>query len=446
MTSETSLTVEERIRQLLQHLGIRQAHVAGQSPEDWTGLATTLPELCASLTLVGPPALDPHAVGRLASRLLVVNGDQGPRAEKVRRAVEGVPGAQLVTLRDYAILGWTDVVADRTEEIGSAMLQFLAHTPPSALGEMTPATAGNGEVAGIAYRIRGAGPPLVLLPLGLFPSQWDPLVSRLSEQYCTITLGGAALGMVAMLESRGRAAGYWAMVRTLLAEVHLRPGESIVEVGCGSGVLTRGLAHSTRGTNRIIGVDINRYLLREATALAEKEGLADTIAFQEGHAHALPFPDQSVDVTLSVTVMEEVDADQMLGEIVRVTKPGGRVAAIVRACDRPFLMNLPLRPALHRKVEEPGGWAPGAEARGCADASLYRRFQQAGLTQVQMFPQWAAFDRSAAVVIQFLQNRLLPTLSPEEAQEWRRARAQAEAEGTFFIAWPHHCAVGIRPS
>jgi hypothetical protein len=74
MTPETSLTVDERIRQLLQHLGIRQAHVAGQSPEDWTRLATTLPERCASLTLVGPPALDPHAVGRLASRLLVVRG------------------------------------------------------------------------------------------------------------------------------------------------------------------------------------------------------------------------------------------------------------------------------------------------------------------------------------------------------------------------------------
>ena len=62
-----------------------------------------------------------------------------------------------------------------------------------------------------------------------------------------------------------------------------------------------------------------------------------------------------------------------------------------------------------------------------------------------MFPQWAAFDRSATVVIQFLQNRLLPTLSPEEAQEWQRARAQAEAEGTFFIAWPHHSAVGTKP-
>jgi SAM-dependent methyltransferase len=375
MAITTDLPTEERLVQLFQHLGIRQAHIAGVSPEDWAGLATTHPERCASLTLVGPPAVDPQAVGRLATRLLVVNGDQGARAERVRRDVERIAGAQVVTLHDYAILGWTDVVADRTEEIGSAMLRFLARRPPSTPGETVPPTEGDGEMAGIAYRIRGTGPPLVLLPLALFPSQWDPLVSRLSEQYCTITLGGAALGMVAMLESRGSAAGYWAMVRTLLAEVHLRPGESLVEVGCGSGVVTRGLAHSTRGAHRIVGVDINRYLLREATALAEKEGLADTIAFQEGHAHALSFPDQSVDVTLAVTVMEEVDADPMLGEMVRVTKPGGWVAALVRACDRPFLMNLPLQPALHRKVEDPSGWAPGAETRGCADASLLRRFQ-----------------------------------------------------------------------
>jgi hypothetical protein len=201
-------SVEERIRQLLQHLGVRQAHFAGQSPEDWTGLATTNPDLCASLTLVGPPVVDPNTVGRLASRLLVFNGDQGPRAEKVRRAVESLPGAHLVTLRDYAILGWTDVVADRTDEIGSAMLQFLARTNPSECGAMALPAAGDGEVAGISYRIRGTGPPLVLLPLGLFPSQWDPLVPRLSEQYCTITVGGIELGMVANLESRGHAAGY----------------------------------------------------------------------------------------------------------------------------------------------------------------------------------------------------------------------------------------------
>jgi len=270
-------------------------------------------------------------------------------------------------------------------------------------------------------------------------------VPQLSEQYCTILLGGAELGMVAVLESRGLAAGYLGMVRHLMEEAQLQPGETVVEVGCGTGVLDRWLAHYTRGENRITGVDINSYLLREGTTLAQKEGLEGVIQFREGNAEGLPFPDAHFDVSMSVTVMEEVDANKMLAEMVRVTKPGGRVATIVRACDRPFLINLPLRAALQRKVEEPSSWAPAAGPLGCADASLYRRFHDVGLTQIKMFPQLATLDASATVFMQFLQGLLLPTLSQEEAQEWQTARAQAEAEGTFFIAWPHHSAVGTKP-
>src|SRR5207247_828792 len=109
----------------------------------------------------------------------------------------------------------------------------------------------------------------------LAPSQWEPLVPLLSERYCTITLEGAALGAVAILESRGRAVGYLQMVRTLLDETQLHPGESVLEVGCGTGVLDRWLAQRTRRAHCITGVDINPYLLQEAKALARREGLED---------------------------------------------------------------------------------------------------------------------------------------------------------------------------
>jgi len=128
--------------------------------------------------------------------------------------------------------------------------------------------------------------PLVLLPLFLAPSQWEPLIPRLSEKYRTITLGGIELGAVTILESRGRAVGYLQMVRTLIDETRLRPGETVLEVGCGTGVLDRWLAHDTGGAHRIVGVDINRYLLQEAGALSRKEGLEDTIEYREGSAEA----------------------------------------------------------------------------------------------------------------------------------------------------------------
>ena len=72
MTRETALPVEERILQLLQYLGIDQAHFAGRTPGDWTGLATTYPGRFSSFTLVGPGVIAPDTVTRLASRLLTV--------------------------------------------------------------------------------------------------------------------------------------------------------------------------------------------------------------------------------------------------------------------------------------------------------------------------------------------------------------------------------------
>jgi SAM-dependent methyltransferase len=216
----------------------------------------------------------------------------------------------------------------------------------------------------------------VLLPLSLVSSQWDPLLSSLSARYQTVALGGPELGFMATLESRGRSAGYLGMVRRVLDAVQLRPGEVVLDVGCGSGVLDRWLARSTARANRIVGVDRNRYLLREATALITQEGLTDVIAVREGNAEALPLPHNHVDVAMSYTVLEEGDADRMLAEMVRVTKPGGRVAVMVRAMDVPWVVNVPLRPEVKTKAEIPRGFVG---PRGCADVSLYRRFHQAGL-------------------------------------------------------------------
>jgi len=323
------------------------------------------------------------------------------------------------------------------------MLEFLSRFTAPGAARSVPLPESEGEVAGISYRIRGVGPPLVLLPLFLTPSQWEPLVPALSERYCTLTLGGTALGAVAILEGRGHAIGYLQMVRTLIKEAELRPGEAVLEIGCGSGVLARWLVRRTAGRNRITGVDINPYLLREAKALARQEGLEGAIEFRDGNAEELPFSDNSFEVVMSVTVIEEADADRMLAEMVRVTKPSGRVAVIARALDMAFPMNLPLSASLKAKVEAPGVIGQ-VSPQGCADASLYRRVRQAGLTQVKMLPQLTAFDGADPTVLQFLEGALLPKLNQDEVREWLAARAEAEAMGTFYMTWPHHCAVGTK--
>jgi SAM-dependent methyltransferase len=432
--------VEASLAELLDHLGIAAAHFAGRSVADLQGFAARHPERIASLTLLCPAVLDTRTLAPLAGRLLVVTGDHGPGARRVEAGLADLPEAATVVLGDYAGPTWANLALERGDSIAAAMHEFLAR------GDGLPAVGlpgEDGEIAGISYRVRGAGAPLVLLPLDLSPGQWEPIIPALSARYCTITLGGALLGSVASLEERGRS-GYIAVVRALLDALAIVPGESVLEVGCGSGVIMRELARRTAGANSLIGRDMSAYLLGEARALARHAGLIDHIDFGEGRAEALPLADGAVDVALSSTVFEEGDADVMLSEIVRVTRPGGRVGIVVRAVDMPFWVNLPLDPALKAKVDAPGVIGGGVAPKGCGDASLYRRLHALGLTGLKCFPQLVSVVPGSERIERY-QQQILAALSPAEAERWHQAVAAAEGDGTFFIAQAYHCAVGTKP-
>ncbi|HWX78149.1 MAG TPA: methyltransferase domain-containing protein [Candidatus Acidoferrales bacterium] len=440
MATEAELRVEERIFQLVQHLGLKQAHFAAREFEEFDGLARVHPEIISSLTLVCPPrTLKADSLRALGDRLLCFYGGKGPNAAIVRESLATLPEAMRLCLQDYLDFNWADIIADHTDFIGTAMLYFLSRIDQeSELQSVAPASS-EGEVAGIRYRIQGSGPPLVLLPLVLAPSQWEPLQSRLSERYCTVVLGGAELGGVRQLEARGRSVGYRRVLERFLTELELKPSETILEVGCGSGVFTRLLAQRTEGANSITGLDINRYFLGEASLLARKEGCADVVEFREGSAENLPFADNSFDVGVSVTVTEECDAERMVVELARVTRPGGRVGVMVRAEDMPSYVNAPVRAELKTKMEIPRG---NVAAKGCADGSLYRRFSATGLSAIKMFPQLATF-RLDEPHGKRMEAGIVAALSDIEAEEWRAVRQSVDARELFF-ARPFHCAVGTK--
>jgi ubiquinone/menaquinone biosynthesis C-methylase UbiE len=441
MITEAMRPIEACLIDLFEDVGIEKAHLAAArlGLTDWHGLATRYPERIASLTLINPPILDAEGFGGLGSRMLAIAGDLGPTAEGAVKLLAGLPEAKCQILRGYECHPWSDVIAERGPQIGPEMLAWVAAHPIPAV----PLPEKDGELAGISYRIRGAGPPLILLPLDLAPSQWEPLIPAFSAHCCTITLGGPRLGAVGLLEARGRST-YLGLVRTVLDLVKIRPAEVILEVGGGSGVVLRELAARTGGANRIIDIDINPYLLHEAHSLARQAGLAEQITFQEGSAEAIPLANNSVDVALSFTVMEEGDAVRMLAELIRVTRPGGRIAVVVRSCDMASWANLPISGRLRAKVDRPGLIGAGVAATGCADASLYSRFYSAGLTELKCFPQLVAITPAEASRFAISQQQILAMLTAAEAAEWRSAAARAAAAGTFYIATGHHCAVGTK--
>jgi SAM-dependent methyltransferase len=336
---------------------------------------------------------------------------------------------------------WTDVALERGQELLSALRAFHVEVSTDRNLESLDIPETAGEFEGIAYSVSGSGRPIVLLPLGLAPSQWEPLLPSLRESYCVVQLSGPRLGFLAILEAR--ASGLVVPVASVADRLSLAPGHRVLDVGCGSGVFDRWLANRMDRRVHITGVDINPFFLQEAEVLARNEGLQETIEFREANAEALPFEKGSFDATFSVTMLEEVDADQALREQVRVTRQGGKVGAVVRGdVDMPVWANLPLRADLKIRIEAAGRGA-GMSDKGCADASLYTRFREAGLIDVVMMPQFYPVPGQDGTANQDAISR--GRLQPGELAEWETAVAAARASQTYFYALPAHCAIGTKP-
>ena len=123
----------------------------------------------------------------------------------------------------------------------------------------------------------------------------------------------------------------------ILEAMPWRGDETVLDVGCGRGLLLIGAARRLT-TGKAIGVD--RWVAGAPTGNrpeavlhnARLEGVLDRVEVKEGDVRQLPFGDDTFDVAVSNFVLHEVnnraEREQMLREIVRVLKPGGRLALV----------------------------------------------------------------------------------------------------------------------
>ncbi len=101
------------------------------------------------------------------------------------------------------------------------------------------------------------------------------------------------------------------------------PGESVLDVGTGTGVVA---VTAARAGARVTGLDLTPQLLEEARENARIAG-TDEIVWTEGDAEHLPYPDASFDVVLSqFGHMFAPRPDVAIAQMRRVLKPGGRIA------------------------------------------------------------------------------------------------------------------------
>ena len=114
----------------------------------------------------------------------------------------------------------------------------------------------------------------------------------------------------------------------VLEAARVAPGERVLDVGCGTGAMTRAAARQA-GTGAVLGVDIGRPMVEEARAEAAADGDLANVAFEQADAQVHPFAAGGFDVVLSrFGVMFFDDPVAAFANLRRATADGGRLVFV----------------------------------------------------------------------------------------------------------------------
>lgn len=128
---------------------------------------------------------------------------------------------------------------------------------------------------------------------------------------------------VAMLGREGR------MRERMLDLARIAPGESVLDVGCGTGTLAIAAKRRVGDAGKVDGVDASPEMIQRAVKKSKRAHSG--ASFRVSHAESLPFETSHFDVVLSTVMLHHLRRDvraQAIQEMRRVLKPGGRILIV----------------------------------------------------------------------------------------------------------------------
>ncbi|HEU4425595.1 MAG TPA: methyltransferase domain-containing protein [Pilimelia sp.] len=186
----------------------------------------------------------------------------------------------------------------------------------------------------------------------------------------------------------------------------IRPGETILDIGCGGGIDTILAARSVGPTGRVIALDFLPEML-ERTAHAARDAGLNNVQPLDGEMEAIPLPGTSVDLIISNGVINlSARKARVIAECARVLRPGGRLCIADLTVEQD---DLPAEIAT-----QPAAWA-GCVAGALAEDDFVRKLEKAGFGAVEVLHRLPLSIDDCALYPLFsddviaLMRRLIPT-------------------------------------
>ena len=244
---------------------------------------------------------------------------------------------------------------------------------------------------------------------------------------------------------------------TMLDMAGVTTGQRVLDVAAGAGEGSMSAARRVGPAGHVLATDISSNILEFAAQMAKEAGL-DNMATQVMDGEQLDAPDASFDVVISrVGLIYFPDQQRALKEMLRVLKPGGRVAAIVYSTpDKNTFFSVPVSIIRKRaQLPPPLPGQPGPFSLG-AEGVIDKAFEQAGFSEVRsvrvdsplLMPTAADCVRFERESFGALHQMLSGLSDPEKQSVWEeieRELGQFASEKGFTGPCEMVVAVGRKP-
>jgi ubiquinone/menaquinone biosynthesis C-methylase UbiE len=247
---------------------------------------------------------------------------------------------------------------------------------------------------------------------------------------------------IEFLDARKSIEGERAVKELIIEMLDLKPGAHVLDVGSGTGDDAREIASIAGPNGRVTGVDLNETLVAESRKRATESG--SPVDFLRGDVRALDLPSASFDrVRTDRVLMFVPEIDEAISEIVRVLRPGGRVATSEIDHETHFIDSD--RPDISRKF-----YAAFATSnpQPCLGRRLHRLLAEHGLRDVKTVPRvirppYAMFQR---VFAGFVASAVASgQLDRAEIDSWLGELAALNKSGLFNSGVTVFTATGEKP-